>query len=54
MKHKKPDWIKAEEKQVKKILKEWEDQGIIDRLHVTVATSKGTLEILSVYLVKGD
>lgn len=53
MSTKKPDWVKQEEKKVRKILKDMERDDLIDHMQVDVCTSTGEMTVLSVYLVKG-
>lgn len=53
MKTTKPEWVKQEEKKVRKILKDMEEDNLIDRMQVDVFTSTGEMTVLSVYIVKG-
>lgn len=53
MKTTKPKWVKQEEKKVRKILKDMEEDNLIDHMQVDVFTSTREMTVLSVYIVKG-
>jgi hypothetical protein len=53
MKTEKPSWVKQEEKKVREILKDMEEDNLIDHMQVDVFTSSGEMTVLSVYIVDG-
>ena len=49
----KPDWVKAEEKKIKAMLKDMEDRNVLDMMKVTVCDGITDYQVLSVYRYKG-